>query len=223
LLDINFGIIQKVGLAIRDNAPDALVIVVTNPLDAMVYAMQKVTGFAANKVVGMAGVLDSSRLACFIADELDVSAEDVRALVLGGHGDTMVSVFSAASVAGIPLPEMMDKETFDRLAKRTAQAGGEIVALLKTGSAFYSPGLSAVHMAEAYLLDKKSVLTCAAQLDGEYGVTGGLYCGVPVVMGANGVERIIEVGLNAEERAAFDVSVEAVKDLVSWVDGKMAG
>lgn len=222
LLDINFGIIEKVGQAIRDTAPDALVIVVTNPLDAMVYAMQKVTGFAANKVVGMAGVLDSSRLACFIADELDVSAEDVRALVLGGHGDTMVSVFSAASVAGIPLPELMSKETFDRLAKRTAQAGGEIVALLKTGSAFYSPGLSAVHMAEAYLLDKKSVLTCAALLDGEYGVTG-LYCGVPVVMGSNGVERILEVSLNAEEQAAFDVSVEAVKDLVSWVDGKMAG
>lgn len=222
LLDINFGIIEKVGQAIRDTAPEALVIVVTNPLDAMVYAMQKVTGFAANKVVGMAGVLDSSRLACFIADELDVSAEDVRALVLGGHGDTMVSVFSAASVAGIPLPELMDKATFDRLAKRTAQAGGEIVALLKTGSAFYSPGLSAVHMAEAYLLDKKSVLTCAALLDGEYGVTG-LYCGVPVVMGSNGVERILEVSLNAEEQAAFDVSVEAVKDLVSWVDGKMAG
>ncbi len=222
LLDINFGIIEKVGQAIRDTAPEALVIVVTNPLDAMVYAMQKVTGFAANKVVGMAGVLDSSRLACFIADELDVSAEDVRALVLGGHGDTMVSVFSAASVAGIPLPELMDKATFDRLAKRTAQAGGEIVALLKTGSAFYSPGLSAVHMAEAYLLDKKSVLTCAALLDGEYGVTG-LYCGVPVVMGSNGVERILEVSLNAEEQAAFDVSVEAVKDLVSWGDGKMAG
>ncbi len=221
LLDVNFGIIEKVGTAIKENAPNALVIVVTNPLDAMVYAMQKVTGFAANKVIGMAGVLDSSRLACFIADELKVSAEDVRALVLGGHGDTMVSVFGAASVSGIPLPELMSKEKFDELAARTAKAGGEIVALLKTGSAFYSPGLSAVHMAEAYLLDKKSVLTAAAQLNGEYGVEGGLYCGVPIVMGANGVERVLEVSLNEEERKAFDVSVDAVKDLVGWVNNKM--
>ncbi len=217
LLSVNCGIIEKVGTAIKENAPNALVIVVTNPLDAMVYKMQKVTGFNPKKVVGMAGVLDSSRLACFIADELGVSAEDVRAVVMGGHGDTMVGIYSAATVAGIPLKELMDKETFDKLAARTAKAGGEIVALLKTGSAFYSPGLSAIHMAEAYLLDKKSVLTAAAMLNGEYGING-LYCGVPVVMGAEGVERVLEISLTEEERKGFDVSVDAVKDLVAWVD-----
>lgn len=217
LLGTNYGIIEKVGTAIKENAPNAFVIVVTNPLDAMVYAMQKVTGFAPEKVVGMAGVLDSSRLACFIADELKVSAEDVSALVMGGHGDTMVGIYSAASVSGIPLKDLMDKETFDRLAARTATAGGEIVKLLGNGSAFYSPGLSAVHMAEAYLLDKKSVVTVAAKLGGEYGVDG-LYCGVPVVIGEKGVEKIIEVSLTEEERKAFDVSVDAVKGLVEWVE-----
>jgi malate dehydrogenase len=220
LLDINYGIIEKVGLAIRDTAPDALVIVVTNPLDAMVYAMQKVTGLPANKVIGMAGVLDSSRLCCFLADALNVSAEDVRALVLGGHGDTMVGIYSAASVAGIPLSNLMSKAEFDQHAARTAQAGGEIVSLLKTGSAFYSPGISAIHMAEAYLLDKKSVMTVAAALNGEYGVTGGLYCGVPVVIGSNGVEKVIEIQLTDEEKAGFERSVNAVRDLVAWVDGK---
>lgn len=221
LLDINVGIIKSVGEAIKEHAPDALVIVVTNPLDAMVYAMQKVTGFPANKVVGMAGVLDSSRLACFLADALGVSAEDVDALVLGGHGDTMVGVYGAASVAGIPLSNLMSKEEFDKHAARTAKAGGEIVALLKTGSAFYSPGLSAVAMAEAYILDKKSVLTAAVQLNGEYGVDNGLYCGVPCVMGANGVEKVIEVSLTEEEKAGFQVSVDAVKELVAWVDNKL--
>ncbi len=217
LLEINCGIIEKVGTAIKENAPDALVIVVTNPLDAMVYKMQKVTGFDSKKVVGMAGVLDSSRLACFIADELGVSASDVNAVVMGGHGDTMVGIYEAASVSGIPVKELMTKETFDSLAARTAKAGGEIVALLKTGSAFYSPGLSAVHMAEAYLKDSKTVLTCAAQLNGEYGIDG-LYCGVPIIMGAKGVEKILEISLTEEERKAFDVSVEAVKGLVEWVD-----
>lgn len=220
LLEVNFGIIEKVGLGIKAKAPNALVIVVTNPLDAMVYAMQKVTGFPAERVVGMAGVLDSARLACFVAMELGVSAEDVQALVMGGHGDTMVSLFDFVSVGGIPLPQLMDKATFDKLAKRTAGAGGEIVNLLKTGSAFYSPGVSAIQMAEAYLLDKKSVLTVAAKLEGQYGVNG-LYCGVPVVLGAKGVEKIFEVKLNAEEKVAFDKSVDAVKDLVSWVDKRM--
>lgn len=220
LLEVNYNIIEKVGQGIKEKAPNALVIVVTNPLDAMVYAMQKVTGFPAERVVGMAGVLDSARLACFVAMELGVSAEDVQALVMGGHGDTMVSLFDFVSVGGIPLPQLMDKATFDKLAKRTAGAGGEIVNLLKTGSAFYSPGVSAIQMAEAYLLDKKSVVTVAAKLDGQYGVKG-LYCGVPVVMGAKGVEKIFEVKLNAEEKAAFDKSVEAVKDLVSWVDKRM--
>lgn len=220
LLEVNFGIIEKVGLAIKATAPNAFVIVVTNPLDAMVYAMQKVTGFPAERVVGMAGVLDSARLACFVAMELGVSAEDVQALVMGGHGDTMVSLYDFVSVGGVPLPQLMDKATFDKLAKRTAGAGGEIVNLLKTGSAFYSPGVSAIQMAEAYLLDKKNVLTCAALLNGQYGVNG-LYCGVPVVMGAKGVEKVIEVKLNAEEKAAFEKSVDAVKDLVSWVDKRM--
>lgn len=220
LLEVNFGIIEKVGLGIKAKAPNALVIVVTNPLDAMVYAMQKVTGFPAERVVGMAGVLDSARLACFVAMELGVSAEDVQALVMGGHGDTMVSLFDFVSVGGIPLPQLMDKATFDKLAKRTAGAGGEIVNLLKTGSAFYSPGVSAIQMAEAYLLDKKSVLTVAAKLEGQYGVNG-LYCGVPVVLGSKGVEKIFEVKLNAEEKVAFDKSVDAVKDLVSWVDKRM--
>lgn len=222
LLDINYGIIEKVGKGIKEKAPNALVIVVTNPLDAMVYAMQKVTGFPASRVVGMAGVLDSARLACFVAMELGVSAESVQALVMGGHGDTMVSLYDFVSVGGIPLPQLMDRATFDKIAARTANAGGEIVNLLKTGSAFYSPGVCAVNMAEAYLLDKKLVLTCAAQLNGEYGVKG-LYCGVPVVMGANGVEKVFEVKLSADEKAAFDKSVVAVKDLVAWVDKRVAG
>lgn len=221
LLDINYGIVKSVGTEIKNRAPNALVIIVTNPLDAMVYAMQKVTGFAPNKVVGMAGVLDSSRLACFVAMELGVAADDVRALVMGGHGDTMVSIYEGCSVSGIPVSQLMSKEKFDELAARTAKAGGEIVGLLKTGSAFYSPGLSAVSMAEAYILDKKSVLTCATMLNGEYGIDG-LYCGAPVVMGENGVEKVLELKLNTEEKAAFQKSVDAVKELVEWVDAKIA-
>jgi len=217
LLGINCGIIKTVGEAIKKTAPNAFVIVITNPLDAMVYNMQKVSGLPANRVVGMAGVLDSSRLACFVAMELGVSAADVSAIVMGGHGDTMVSLYDHVSVGGIPLPELMDKATFDKIAARTANAGGEIVDLLKNGSAFYSPGLSAIKMAEAYLLDKKSVITCAAKLDGQYGVKG-FYCGVPVVIGANGVEKIIEIKMNDVEKAAFDKSVEAVKKNAEWVD-----
>lgn len=220
LLGINYGIIQTVGTAIKNTAPNAFVIVITNPLDAMVYAMQKVTGFPSKQVVGMAGVLDSSRLACFVAMELGVAAEDVNAVVMGGHGDTMVSLYNYVSVGGIPLPELMDRETFDKLAVRTANAGGEIVELLKTGSAFYSPGLSAIKMAEAYLLDKKSVLTCAAMLNGEYGVQD-LYCGVPVVMGAGGVEKILEVSMTDSEKLAFEKSVEAVKSNAEWVNAQV--
>jgi len=222
LLGVNFGIIEKVGTAIKTTAPNAFVIVVTNPLDAMVYAMQKVTGFAPEKVVGMAGVLDSSRLASFVAMELGVAAEDVQAVVMGGHGPSMVSLFDFVSVGGIPLPQLMSKEVFDKLAKRTAEAGTEIVNLLKTGSAFYSPGVCAVKMAEAYLQDKKSVLTCAAELKGQYGVNG-LYCGVPVVIGAAGVEKIIEVKMNSEESAAFAKSVAEVKSNADWVDAKTKG
>jgi len=220
LLEINYGIIEKVGTAIKNTAPHAFVIVVTNPLDAMVYAMQKVTGFAPEKVVGMAGVLDSSRLACFVAMELGVAAEDVQALVMGGHGPSMVSLYDFVSVGGIPLPQLMSKDVFDKLAKRTADAGTEIVNLLKTGSAFYSPGVCAVKMAESYLLDKKNVLACAVELKGQYGVNG-LYCGVPVVIGAGGVEKVIEVKMNADEKAAFDKSVAEVKVNAEWVDKKV--
>jgi len=222
LLNINYGIIEKVGTAIKNSAPNAFVIVVTNPLDAMVYAMQKITGFAPEKVVGMAGVLDSSRLACFVAMELGVAADDVQAIVMGGHGPSMVSLYDFVSVGGIPLPQLMSKEKFDELSKRTAMAGDEIVGLLKTGSAFYSPGVSAIRMAEAYLLDKKSVLTCAVQLDGQYGVKG-LYCGVPVVIGEGGIEKILEVKMTEGEKAAFEKSVDAVKGNAEWVDAKIKG
>ena len=217
LIGINLPIIKQVGEAIKTKAPNAFVIVVTNPLDAMVYAMQKITGFAKEKVVGMAGVLDSSRLACFVAMELGVSADDVQATVLGGHGPDMVSLYNSVSVGGIPLPQLMDKETFAKISKRTADAGTEIVQLLKT-SAFCSPAICSVRMAEAYLLDKKSVLTCAAKLDGEFGIKGGLYCGVPVVMGAGGVEKIIEIEMTEEEKAAFAKSVASVKEQCDFVD-----
>ena len=220
LLDANYGIIKTVGENIKEKAPNAFVIVVTNPLDAMVYAMQKVTGFSANKVVGMAGVLDSSRFASLIAMELNVNPSDVTALVMGGHGDTMVPLIRYATVGGVPATQLMPKERLEEIAVRTAQSGGEIVGLLKTGSAFYSPGLSAIAMAEAYLKDRQSVLTCAAKLNGEFGVKD-LYCGVPVIMGANGVEKVIEVELDEAEQKAFDISVDAVKELTSWVNNKM--
>jgi len=222
LLDINFKIIKQVGESIKAKAPNAFVIVVTNPLDAMVYAMQKVTGFASEKIVGMAGVLDSSRLACFVAMELGVAADDVQATVLGGHGPSMVSLYNFVSVGGIPLPQLMSREKFAEISKRTADAGTEIVNLLKTGSAFYSPGISAIRMAEAYLLDKKSVLTCAAELKGQYGVND-LYCGVPVILGAGGVEKIIEVEMDEAEKAAFAKSVAEVKVNADWVDAKIKG
>mgnify|MGYP003344874978 CR=1 FL=1 len=222
LLDVNFGIIKTVGEHIKKSAPDAFIIVVTNPLDAMVYAMQKVTGFPANRVVGMAGVLDSGRFAALVAEELKVSAEDVTALVMGGHGDTMVPLIRYCSVGGIPVTQLLSKEKLDAISKRTANAGGEVVALLKTGSAFYSPALSAIHMADAYLKDKRSVITAAAMLNGEYGYEG-VYAGVPVILGGNGLEKVIEVELDAEEKKAFESSMEAVKSLVAWVDKKMAG
>ncbi|MDR2580665.1 MAG: malate dehydrogenase [Fibromonadaceae bacterium] len=222
LLTVNYDIVKVVGEAIKKTAPNAFVIVVTNPLDAMVYAMQKVTGLPPERVVGMAGVLDSSRLACFVAMELGVAADDVQATVLGGHGPTMVSLYNFVSVGGIPLPQLMSKEKFNELSVRTAEAGTEIVNLLKTGSAYYSPAVCSVRMAEAYLLDKKSVLTCAALLKGQYGFND-LYCGVPVVIGAGGVEKIIEISMTDEEKAAFAKSAGAVKELIDWVDAKMKG
>jgi malate dehydrogenase len=225
LIGINSGIIKTAGEGIKKYAPNAFVIVITNPLDAMVGIMQKVTGFDPKKVVGMAGVLDSARFRHFLAEEFNVSVEDVTAFVLGGHGDTMVPLTRYSTVAGIPLPDLIamgwtTQEKMDKIVQRTRDGGAEIVALLKTGSAYYAPASSAIAMAESYLKDKKRVLPCAAQLNGEYGVKG-LYIGVPVVIGAGGVEKVIEIKLNAEEQKMFDHSVNAVKDLVSAAE-KMA-
>ena len=218
LLGINLKVMEAVGKGIAEHAPDAFVICVTNPLDAMVWALQKFSGLPANKVVGMAGVLDSARFRHFLADEFDVSVEDVTAFVLGGHGDTMVPLTRYSTVGGIPLTDLvkMGWVTSERLAEivqRTRDGGAEIVGLLKTGSAFYAPAASAVAMAESYLKDKKRVMPCAAYLDGEYGVDG-MYVGVPVVIGAAGVERIVEISLEGEEKVGFDKSVGAVKGLV---------
>jgi len=222
LIGINTGIVKTVGEAIKKHAPDSFVIVITNPLDVMVEVMQRVTGFKPNKVVGMAGVLDSSRFRHFLADEFGVSVEDVTAFVLGGHGDTMVPLVRYSTVAGIPLPDLVKmgwstQEKIDKIVQRTRDGGGEIVALLKTGSAFYAPAASAIAMAESFLLDKKRVLPCAAKLNGEYGVKG-LYIGVPVVIGANGIEKIIEVQFTKDEKAMFDKSVDAVRGLVQALD-----
>lgn len=219
LIGINTNIIQQVGENIKKHAPDAFVIVITNPLDVMVEIMQRATGFADNKVVGMAGVLDSARFRYFLADEFGVSVEDVSAFVLGGHGDTMVPLTRYSTIAGIPLPDCVEmgwstQEKIDAIVDRTRSGGGEIVALLKTGSAYYAPASSAIAMAESYIKDKKRVLPCAAKLNGEYGVNG-LYIGVPVVIGKDGVEKVIEIKLNKEEQAMFDGSVSAVKDLLA--------
>jgi malate dehydrogenase len=222
LIGINTGIINSVGANIKKYAPDAFVIVITNPLDVMVEVMQRATGFADNKVVGMAGVLDSARFRFFLAEEFGVSVEDVTAFVLGGHGDTMVPSVRYSTIAGIPLPDCIDmgwstQEKIDAIVDRTRKGGGEIVALLKTGSAYYAPASSAIAMAESYIKDKKRVLPCAAKLNGEYGVKD-LYIGVPVIIGKDGVEKIIEIKLNDEEQVMFDNSVEAVKDLVTAME-----
>jgi malate dehydrogenase len=218
LLEINLKVMGQVGAGIKKYAPKAFVICITNPLDAMVWALQKASGLPRNMVVGMAGVLDSARFRHFLADEFDVSVEDVTAFVLGGHGDTMVPLPRYSTVAGIPLPDLikmkwLTKARLDQIVKRTRNGGAEIVGLLKTGSAYYAPASSAISMAESYLKDKKRVLPCAAYLNGEYGVTG-LYVGVPVVIGAKGMERVVEIELNASERKEFMGSVEAVKGLV---------
>jgi malate dehydrogenase len=218
LVGINAKVIQAVGKGIKENAPNAFVIVITNPLDAMVGLMREVTGLPANKVVGMAGVLDSARFRLFLAEEFKVSVEDVTAFVLGGHGDTMVPLARYSTVAGIPLPDLVKlgwttQERLDKIVQRTRDGGAEIVGLLKTGSAFYAPAASAIAMAESYLRDKKRLLPCAVMLDGQYGVKG-LYIGVPVVIGAGGVERIVEIELDAEEKKMFEHSVGAVKSLV---------
>jgi len=219
LIAVNTGVMKAVGKGIKEYAPNAFIIVITNPLDAMVWVMREVTGFAHNKVVGMAGVLDSSRFSCFLAEEFNVSVKDVHSFVLGGHGDTMVPLTRYSTVAGIPIPDLIKmgwstQDKIDAIVQRTRDGGAEIVGLLKTGSAFYAPAASAVSMAESYLKDQKRVITCASHLNGEYGVKN-LYVGVPVVIGANGVEKVIEIQLNEEEKIAFNKSVEAVKSLVN--------
>ena len=218
LLGINLKVMKSVGEGIRRHAPNAFVICITNPLDAMVWALREFSGLPRHMVVGMAGVLDSARFRHFLADEFNVSVEDVTAFVLGGHGDTMVPVVEYSTVAGIPIPDLVkmgwtSQDRVDSIVKRTRGGGGEIVALLKTGSAYYAPATSAIAMAESYLKDKKRVLPCAAHLSGQYGVSD-LYVGVPVVIGAGGVERIIEIELNSGARENFEVSVEAVKELL---------
>jgi malate dehydrogenase len=218
LLSINLKVMEQVGAGIVKYAPNAFVICITNPLDAMVWALQKSCGLPRQMVVGMAGVLDSSRFRYFLADEFNVSVEDVTAFVLGGHGDTMVPLSRYSTVAGIPLPDLVKmgwttQARLDEIIDRTRNGGAEIVNLLKTGWAFYAPAASAIAMAESYLLDKKRVVPCAAWLNGEYGVKD-LYVGVPVVIGARGVERVVEIELNGAEKTMFDKSVAAVDTLV---------
>ncbi|ABQ26380.1 malate dehydrogenase [Geotalea uraniireducens] len=223
LIATNAKIMQSVSEGIKQYAPNAFVIVISNPLDAMVTLCQKITGFPSNRVMGMAGVLDSARFAAFIAWELGVSVKDVNAMVLGGHGDTMVPIIRYANVNGVPVMELLErkynndkakaKEVMAALVKRTQGAGGEVVGLLKTGSAFYSPASSAIAMAESILRDQKRLLPVCALLNGEFGVKG-YYVGVPCILGSNGIEKIVEFSLDAEEQAMFDNSVAAVKELV---------
>ncbi len=217
LVGINSKVMMAVGDGIKNNCPDAFVICITNPLDAMVGVLQQSSGLPVNRVVGMAGILDSARFRHFLAEEFNVSVKDVTAFVLGGHGDTMVPLTRYSTVAGIPVPDLikMGWSTVDRIEKivqRTRDGGAEIVGLLKTGSAFYAPASSAIEMAEAYLKDQKRLLPCAAYVDGKYGLEG-MYVGVPVIIGKNGVERIIEITLNEEEQNMFNHSVSAVKTL----------
>lgn len=218
LLTKNAGVMAQVAEGIKTHAPDAFVICITNPLDVMVWALQQKSGLPAHKVVGMAGVLDSARFRLFLAQEFNVSVEDVTAFVLGGHGDTMVPLTRYSTVAGVPVTDLIrmgwsTQERIDAIVNRTANGGGEIVKLLEKGSAFYAPAASAVQMAEAYLKDKKRVLPCAVMLNGEYGLSD-FYVGVPVVIGAGGVERVMEVQFSPEEKAAFDKSCDAVKKLI---------
>jgi malate dehydrogenase len=223
LLTVNLGVIAKVGAGIRQHAPNAFVICITNPLDVMVWALQKASGLPTNRVVGMAGVLDSARFRYFLAEEFKVSVEDVSAFVLGGHGDDMVPSVRYSTVGGVPLPDLIamgwtTQARIDAIVDRTRKGGGEIVGLLKTGSAYYAPATSAIAMAESYLKDKRRVLPCAAFLNGEYGVNG-LYVGVPVILGANGVEKVMEIKLDATEQAMFDKSVNSVKTLIQAAKG----
>jgi len=219
LIETNAKVMASVGKGIKENCPDAFVICITNPLDAMVWVLREVSGLPHNKVCGMAGVLDSARFRYFLAEEFNVSVQDVTAFVLGGHGDTMVPLTRYSTVAGIPLPDLVKmgwttQEKLDQIVQRTRDGGAEIVQYLKTGSAFYAPAASAIQMAEAYLKDQKRVLPCAAWCESEYGL-GGMYVGVPTVIGAGGVEKVIEIDLNDEEKSMFTHSVEAVRGLVA--------
>ena len=214
LLDTNIKIITDVATNLKHACPNAFCIVVANPLDAMVYAFKRLTGFPKQRVVGMAGILDSARFRTFIAMDLKVSVEDVQAFVLGGHGDDMVPLVRCCSVGGIPVTELLPKERMDAIVDRTRKGGGELVGLYKTGSAYYAPAAAVIAMAEAYLRDKKRVFPCAAYLEGEYGISG-YYFGVPVVIGAGGVERVLEVKLSGEERALVQKSLESVKKTVA--------
>ena len=216
LIGINTSVMKSVGAGIKQYCPKAFVICITNPLDAMVWALREACGLPANRVVGMAGILDSARFRAFVAWELGVSVQDVNALVLGGHGDTMVPLIRYCTVAGIPVEQLISRDKIDAIVDRTKGAGGEVVGLLKTGSAFVSPALSAIEMAEAHIKDKKRVLACACLCEGEYGVNG-LYVGVPCVIGDGGVERVIEVEMDADERKLFDASVEHVRTLVDQI------
>ncbi|MBX9796495.1 malate dehydrogenase [Sphingomonas sp.] len=228
LLGINLKVMKAVGEGIATHAPDAFVICITNPLDAMVWALREFSGLPHNKVVGMAGVLDSSRFSHFLADEFKVSVKDVTSFVLGGHGDTMVPVVQYSTVAGIPVPDLIKmgrstQERIDAIVARTRSGGGEIVALLKTGSAYYAPATSGIAMAEAYLFDQKRLLPCAVHLTGQYGVDN-LYVGVPCIIGKDGVEQVVEIELDDTAKANFQVSVDAVKELLvacKAIDGSL--
>ena len=229
LLGINLKVMKSVGQGIAANAPNAFVICITNPLDAMVWALREFSGLPHEKVCGMAGVLDSARFRHFLAEEFDVSMRDVTAFVLGGHGDTMVPLTRYSTVAGIPLPDLVKmgwttQEKLDAIVQRTRDGGAEIVGLLKTGSAFYAPATSAIEMAEAYLKDQKRLLPCAAHVEGAYGLDG-FYVGVPTIIGAGGIERVVEIKMNKDEQAMFNKSVDAVKGLVEaciGIDGSLA-
>ncbi|NKB42909.1 MAG: malate dehydrogenase [Alphaproteobacteria bacterium] len=219
LLGINLNVMKQVGAGIKKYAPKAFVICITNPLDAMVWALRKFSGLKPSMVVGMAGVLDSARFRTFLAEEFKVSVRDVTAFVLGGHGDTMVPLVRYSTVAGIPLPDLIkmgwtDKKSLDAIVQRTRDGGAEVVSLLKTGSAFYAPAAAAIEMAESYLKDQKRLLPCAAALDGQYGLKD-TYVGVPCIIGAKGVERVVEIKLNASEKKMFNNSVKSVKGLMT--------
>lgn len=223
LLSVNLGVVAKVAAGVKQYAPGAFVICVTNPLDVIVWALQKLSGLPPHRVVGMAGVLDTARFRYFLSEEFKVSVQDVSAFVLGGHGDDMVPSIRYSSVAGIPLPDLIEmgwttQERIDAIVERTRKGGGEIVGLLKTGSAFYAPATAAITMAESYLKDKRRVLPCAAYLSGQYGVEG-LYVGVPVVIGADGVEKVLEIKLDATEQAMFDKSVASVRAVIEAAKG----